>query len=194
MCQSSHINLKKYSTSSLSLRPLSLLRLRKSSFKDGSKSSPTQPSPSRHLVINVANDFNIYRALLPVIAHVQVLWELVLTCEPLAVITLSPNICSEVVLALVHCISPLKYGSDYRPFFTIHDSEFKEYTNQTRSPYDCSDLTFFIFLTIYFLFPFLLSFSPPVILGVTNPFFVKTLAEWPHLIKINDCIDGKGYF
>lgn len=26
--------------------------------------------------------------------------------------------------------------------------------------------------------------SPPVVLGVTNPFFVKTMQDWPHLIKI----------
>ena len=137
MCQNTHINLKKYSTSSLSLRSMSLLKLRKSS-KDNQESIENSPeSPhhsSRNLIVNVSNDINIYRALLPVIAHVQVLWELVLTCEPLAVITQSPNISSDVVLALVHCISPLKYGSDYRPFFTIHDSEFKEYTGLTRSP------------------------------------------------------------
>lgn len=28
-----------------------------------------------------------------------------------------------------------------------------------------------------------------MILGVTNPFFVKTLQEWPHLIKINEFVE-----
>ena len=56
-------------------------------------------------------------------------------------------------------ISPLKFSGDYRPFFTIHDSEFKEYTTRTTGP-------------------------PNVILGVTNPFFAKTLQHWPHIIKI----------
>ncbi len=27
---------------------------------------------------------------------------------------------------------------------------------------------------------------PQVILGVTNPFFVKTLEHWPHIIKLGD--------
>ncbi|XP_036187717.1 protein DENND6A isoform X5 [Myotis myotis] len=72
-----------------------------------------------------------------------------------------------VVLSTVHevdlfsCISPLKYFSDFRPYFTIHDSEFKEYTTRTQAP-------------------------PSVILGVTNPFFAKTLQHWPHIIRIGD--------
>uniref|UniRef100_A0AAY4AYK3 UDENN domain-containing protein n=1 Tax=Denticeps clupeoides TaxID=299321 RepID=A0AAY4AYK3_9TELE len=59
------------------------------------------------------------------------------------------------------CISPLRYCSDFRPYFTIHDSEFKEYTTRTQAP-------------------------PSVILGVTNPFFAKTLQHWPHIIRIGD--------
>ncbi|KAM9227705.1 protein DENND6A isoform 2-T2 [Leptosomus discolor] len=62
---------------------------------------------------------------------------------------------------LFSCISPLKYCSDFRPYFTIHDSEFKEYTTRTQAP-------------------------PSVILGVTNPFFAKTLQHWPHIIRIGD--------
>lgn len=54
---------------------------------------------------------------------------------------------------------PLMYYADYRPYFTIHDSEFKEYTTRTHAP-------------------------PPIILGVTNPFFAKTLQHWPHIIKV----------
>lgn len=120
------INLKKFSTSNLSLKTLSL-RLKK---KDHSESDLEHCAP---LVINVSNDINIYRPLRPIVAHIQLLWELVLTNEPLAIITQTPNMCSELVLALVHSIAPLKYGSDYRPFFTIHDSEYKEYISH-KSP------------------------------------------------------------
>nr|CAD7463343.1 unnamed protein product [Timema tahoe] len=56
-------------------------------------------------------------------------------------------------------VVPLMYCADYRPYFTIHDSEFKEYTTRAHAP-------------------------PPVILGVTNPFFAKTLQHWPHIIRI----------
>ncbi|XP_078270729.1 protein DENND6A isoform X3 [Rhinoraja longicauda] len=91
----------------------------------------------------------------------EMLWELVLLGEPLVVMAPSPAESSETVLALVCCVSPLKYCSDFRPYFTIHDSEFKEYTTRTQAP-------------------------PSVILGVTNPFFAKTLQHWPHIIRIGD--------
>ena len=58
-------------------------------------------------------------------------------------------------------IAPLKYCADHRPYFTIHDSEFKEYTMDSQSP-------------------------PAVILGVTNPFFAKTLRHWPHIVRVAD--------
>ena len=31
-----------------------------------------------------------------------------------------------------------------------------------------------------------ISYSPQVILGVTNPFFAKTLDHWPHVIRLAD--------
>ena len=31
-------------------------------------------------------------------------------------------------------IQPLKYCADYRPYFTIHDSEYKAYTTKTQPP------------------------------------------------------------
>uniref|UniRef100_A0A0K0DNY0 UDENN domain-containing protein n=1 Tax=Angiostrongylus cantonensis TaxID=6313 RepID=A0A0K0DNY0_ANGCA len=67
--------------------------------------------------------------------------------------------------ALVSLITPLKYYNDYRPFFTIHDSEFKEYSAKGRAP-------------------------PRVILGVTNPFFIKALDHWPHILKVGDTVES----
>ncbi|XP_054707021.1 protein DENND6B-like [Uloborus diversus] len=96
---------------------------------------------------------------LPVLSHIQLLWELVITSEPIIVMAGSPNVTCEMVQALISMIWPLQYCCDYRPFFTIHDSEFKEYTTKVQAP-------------------------PPVILGVTNPFFAKTLQHWPHIIRI----------
>lgn len=66
-------------------------------------------------------------------------------------------------------ISPLKYSGDFRPFFTIHDSEFRDYTTKKCAP-------------------------PNIILGVTNPFFAKTLQHWPHLIKLSDEDCGKQFY
>ncbi|KAK8749392.1 hypothetical protein OTU49_015332, partial [Cherax quadricarinatus] len=102
-----------------------------------------------------------FRVLAPVLPHLNLLWELVLTAEPLVVMAMSPTTAANTVQTLISLITPLKFSGDYRPFFTIHDSEFKEYTTRTSAP-------------------------PNVILGVTNPFFAKTLQHWPHIIRIGD--------
>ncbi|XP_039590011.1 protein DENND6A isoform X2 [Passer montanus] len=113
------------------------------------------------MALPTVHEVDLFRCFCPVFFHIQMLWELVLLGEPLVVMAPSPAESSETVLALVSCISPLKYCSDFRPYFTIHDSEFKEYTTRTQAP-------------------------PSVILGVTNPFFAKTLQHWPHIIRIGD--------
>jgi len=107
------------------------------------------------------NEVNVFRALNPVLAHVHLLWELILLGEPMVVMAPTPHVCSETVQALAGLIIPLRYSCDYRPYFTIHDSDFKEYTTKTRLP-------------------------PPVMLGVTNPFFAKTLQQWPHIIRVGE--------
>lgn len=66
-------------------------------------------------------------------------------------------------------ITPLKYYADHRPYFTIHDSEFKEYTTDAQSP-------------------------PAVILGVTNPFFAKTFRHWPHIVRVTNETQGENLF
>uniref|UniRef100_A0A8D2LUD8 DENN domain containing 6B n=1 Tax=Varanus komodoensis TaxID=61221 RepID=A0A8D2LUD8_VARKO len=101
------------------------------------------------------------RCFQSVLIHVQTLWELMLLGEPVVVMAPSPAASSEMVLALTSCLAPLKYCCDYRPYFTIHDSEFKEYTTRTQAP-------------------------PRVVLGVTNPFFVKMLQHWPHVLRLGD--------
>ncbi|XP_072865700.1 protein DENND6A [Chlorocebus sabaeus] len=46
-----------------------------------------------------------------------------------------------------------------------------------------TDLTFIFFSPFKFCF---VLYRPSVILGVTNPFFAKTLQHWPHIIRIGD--------
>jgi hypothetical protein len=87
------------------------------------------------LTVPFIHSMNIYNSLLPIISHVQLIWELVITCEPIIVMASTPDVCSDVVQSLVSIINPLHYSSDFRPFFTIHDSEFKEYTTKTQAPY-----------------------------------------------------------
>uniref|UniRef100_A0ABM5GLA8 Protein DENND6B isoform X3 n=1 Tax=Pogona vitticeps TaxID=103695 RepID=A0ABM5GLA8_9SAUR len=116
------------------------------------------PAP---LVLPSVYELDLFRCFQPVLIHIQMLWELMLLGEPLVVVAPSPAVSSEMVLALTSCLAPLKYCCDYRPYFTIHDSEFKEYTTRTQAP-------------------------PNVILGVTNPFFIKMLQHWPHVLRLGE--------
>uniref|UniRef100_A0A673M817 Protein DENND6B-like n=1 Tax=Sinocyclocheilus rhinocerous TaxID=307959 RepID=A0A673M817_9TELE len=116
------------------------------------------PAPT---VLPSVHELDLFKCFQSVLIHVQMLWELMLLGEPVVVMAPSPTFSSETVLALVSTIAPLHYCGDYRPYFTIHDSEFKEYTTRTQAP-------------------------PNVILGVTNPFFIKTFQCWPHIIRLGD--------
>ncbi|XP_069437956.1 protein DENND6B isoform X12 [Ovis canadensis] len=129
---------------------------------------PGPPEPSGHetllpapVVLPSVHELDLFRCFRPVLAHVQLLWELMLLGEPLLVLAPSPAVSSEMVLALTSCLQPLKFCCDYRPYFTIHDSEFKEFTTRTQAP-------------------------PNVVLGVTNPFFIKTLQHWPHILRVGE--------
>ncbi|XP_041975641.1 protein DENND6B [Aricia agestis] len=113
-----------------------------------------------HILASI-QDVNVFDPLSSLISHLHLLWELVLTAEPIVVMASSPTDSSALVQALTNLIQPLPYTAEHRPYFTIHDSEFKEFTRK--------------------------QFNPPcIILGVTNPFFTKTLQHWPHTIKLSD--------
>jgi hypothetical protein len=83
------------------------------------------------------------------------------------VIAPSPTLVAQAVEALVSLIRPLKYMSDYRPYFTIHDTEFKDITTKTQAP-------------------------PAMIIGVTNPFFNKALDHWPHVLRLGEVTHSSG--
>lgn len=136
-----------------------------------SKSDKPGGSPIRHAakenllpaptVLPTIHELDLFTCFQSMLIHLQMLWELVLLGEALVVIAPSPTVSSETVLALVSSICPLKFCCDFRPYFTIHDSEFREYTTRTQAP-------------------------PNVILGVTNPFFIKTFQSWPHIIRLGE--------
>ncbi|EDV25356.1 uncharacterized protein TRIADDRAFT_23603 [Trichoplax adhaerens] len=143
-----------------------VLQIRIPSKKDkpGAVSSPEvygQAIPAVTIVSSV-QDVDSFSCLQPVLPHLNVLWELVLVGEPIVVMASTPDICATTVQALINMIKPLKYASDFRPYFTIHDNEFKEYTTKTQAP-------------------------PSIILGVTNPYFAKTLQHWPHVLVVDSC-------
>uniref|UniRef100_A0A182XZE2 Uncharacterized protein n=1 Tax=Anopheles stephensi TaxID=30069 RepID=A0A182XZE2_ANOST len=116
--------------------------------------------------ISSVHEIDIFRSLQLFLPHIHLLWELVLTGEPIIVTGTSPTDCAHMVQSLTSLISPLAYCAESRPYFTIHDTEFKEFTQNKNG-------------------------HPAIILGVTNPFFAKTLQHWPHTIRLQDSAEAQ---
>uniref|UniRef100_A0A182JPG2 UDENN domain-containing protein n=1 Tax=Anopheles christyi TaxID=43041 RepID=A0A182JPG2_9DIPT len=116
--------------------------------------------------ITSVHEIDIFRSLQLFLPHIHLLWELVLTGEPIIVTGTSPTDCAHMVQSLTSLISPLAYCAESRPYFTIHDTEFKEFTQNKNG-------------------------HPSIILGVTNPFFAKTLQHWPHTIRLQDSAEAQ---
>lgn len=117
-------------------------------------------SSSIPISITSPNEIDIFGPLHTIIHHVQLIWELVLLGEPLVIIASSPTDSSHMVQSISSLIFPLEYHAEIYPYFTIHNTEFKEFA-ATSNP-------------------------PSVILGVTNPYFAKTLSSWPNTIRISE--------
>jgi hypothetical protein len=111
--------------------------------------------------ITSPNEIDIFGPLHTIIHHVQLLWELVLIGEPLVIIASSPTDSSHMVQALTNLIHPLECHAEVFPYFTIHNTEFREFAGASVPPSD-------------------------IILGVTNPYFAKTLQAWPHTVRISE--------
>ncbi|KAH8387348.1 hypothetical protein KR093_006495 [Drosophila rubida] len=125
---------------------------------------PVTTTPATVKLLASVNEVELFHSLHFVLEHLYTLWELVITAEPIVVVGTSPADCSHMVQSLVAVIAPLEYCAEARPYFTIHDSEFKEFTQEASNRSSC----------------------PAVMLGVTNPFFVKLLKDWPHMLRLVD--------
>jgi len=66
-------------------------------------------------------------------------------------------------MTCVSIITPVLYAGDYRPYFTVQNSDYKEF---------CS-------------FGDTQGFQSSCIVGITNPFFIKSFDKWPHLCSIS---------
>ena len=97
---------------------------------------------------------NLFVALgrMQFLKHMWTYWEAALTGRPILVKSPQPHMCSNAVLGLVSLIAPLPYAGDFRPYFTINDPAFNLYSKAR---------------------------GIPLILGVTNPIFLKLMDQWP---------------
>ncbi|KRZ06415.1 Protein DENND6B [Trichinella zimbabwensis] len=119
---------------------------------------------------------DLYECLSLYLPHLHMLWELVLLGEaifqiwikPIVVMAPSPDVSSAVVQSLISLIWPLQYRYDYRPYFTIQDSDFKEYLLSQPG------------------------IQHHVILGTTNLYFIKAMENWPHVLRLSTDSKRKG--
>ncbi|XP_042446846.1 protein DENND6B-like [Zingiber officinale] len=118
---------------------------------------PTNPTVP-HGLFHDADLFGSFRSLL---LHLWTLWELMLAGEPILVFAPTPPQCSEAVAALVSLVAPLPFAVDFRPYFTIHDPDFARLNSLGEG-----------------------EAFPPMVLGVTNLFFLKTLRNIPHVVSV----------
>jgi hypothetical protein len=111
----------------------------------------------------VFQDINIYEVFRNVVANLWFLWECAITGQPLMVISQSPEVCTRAVLGVMSIIAPLIYAGDFRPYFTTYDPDFKHFQECVENDtVGC------------------------VILGVTNPFFLKVYQSWSNVLYLSD--------
>jgi len=110
----------------------------------------------------VFQDVNIYEVFHNVLGSLWFLWECVITGKPIMVISQSPEVCTNAVLGLISMIAPVIYSGDFRPYFTIYDPDFKHFQGCDKNDNLGS-----------------------VVLGVTNPFFLRAYKNWENILYLS---------
>ncbi|XP_051115879.1 uncharacterized protein LOC127241043 [Andrographis paniculata] len=130
-------------------------------FEDSASSlAPLLPS-NQSVPQGLFHDSDLFGAFRGLLMQLWRLWELLLVGEPILIIAPTPPQCCEAVAGLVSLVAPLLFSADFRPYFTIHDPEFAILNSvQEGSPF------------------------PPMVLGVTNLFFLKALRNMPHIVSV----------
>ncbi|ORY30099.1 DUF1630-domain-containing protein [Rhizoclosmatium globosum] len=121
---------------------------------------PTQQPQPPLLLTNPGRIYTTFSQCLPL---TYLLWELLLLGEPILLQSETPKSCSLVTWTLLELLKPLPFGGDFRPYFTIQDADFKTGVLGGRSV------------------P-----TGGAVVGVTNLFFEKVFAAWPHKVKIRE--------
>ena len=107
---------------------------------------------------------NLYHEFYDILDQLWYLWELMLTGSSMLIYATNPTNTSRIILALISLISPIIYQVDYRPYFTIYDTDYKYLLQQ----YQKGGIT-----TV-----------PNVLLGVSNPIFLEQFALYiPHILQ-----------
>ncbi|KAJ7978834.1 Protein DENND6A [Quillaja saponaria] len=128
--------------------------------ESASSAAPFLPN-NQSIPQGLFHDSDVFGSFRGLLLQLWMLWELLLIGEPILVIAPTPPQCCEAVASLVSLVAPLLCSVDFRPYFTIHDPEFSHLNSLQEGA------TF-----------------PPMVLGVTNLFFLKALRNIPHVVSV----------
>ncbi|KAJ3026619.1 UNVERIFIED_CONTAM: Protein dennd6a [Siphonaria sp. JEL0065] len=109
----------------------------------------------------LSNPSRIYTTFTQSPETTYILWELMVLGEPILIHAETPKAASQVVYSLLELMKPVPFGGDFRPYFTIQDSEFKGMGGGGVGR----------------------NGGHGVVLGVTNLFFEKLFSGWPHKVR-----------
>ncbi|KAL2340631.1 hypothetical protein Fmac_008571 [Flemingia macrophylla] len=122
--------------------------------------APSVPN-NQSLPHGLFHDSDLFGSFRGILLQLWLLWELLLIGEPMLIIAPTPPQCCEAVASLVSLVAPLLCSVDFRPYFTIHDPVFARLNSIQEG-----------------------EAFPPMILGVTNIFFLKALRNIPHIVSV----------
>ncbi|KAH7618742.1 putative Protein DENND6A [Nannochloris sp. 'desiccata'] len=131
-------------------------------------------------------DADIFTPFAGQMKNMWTLWEILLLGEPLLVASPTPLACSAACAALASLLAPLPYSADYRPYFTIHDPAFRPFASgamPNTSITNTSSLNGRNKEQKTATAASKMEISLPSLLGVTNPFIIKSLAHWPNVLS-----------
>lgn len=131
------------------------------SFEESASSlAPLLPN-NQSVPQGLFHDSDLFGTFKGLLLQLWVLWELLLIGEPILIIAPTPPQCCEAIASLVSLVAPLLLSVDFRPYFTIHDPAFAHLNSLQEG-----------------------DAFPPMILGVTNLFFLKSLRNIPHTVSV----------
>ncbi|KAK7354309.1 hypothetical protein VNO80_19768 [Phaseolus coccineus] len=130
-------------------------------FEEGASSMTPFVPNNQPVPQGLFHDSDLFGSFRGILLQLWLLWELLLIGEPILIIAPTPPQCCEAVASLVSLVAPLLCSVDFRPYFTIHDPVFARLNSIQEG-----------------------EAFPPMILGVTNLFFLKALRNIPHIVSV----------
>lgn len=102
---------------------------------------------------------SLFETFKEALSDLWLLWECVLLAEPILVIAPEPKIASEAVWHMLDLIRPIPYAGDFRPYFHIHDYDFRTLVTKNKP-------------------------QAGTLIASTNPFFATACGHWPHVLRV----------